>query len=69
MVELDRFELDLAAALRAYLEEAPTEAFPTRIAAPATETAPSFCSTRPPLTGGRLWKLTSGRAGRSARRP
>jgi len=32
MAERDRFELDLAAALRAYLEEAPTEVRPTELA-------------------------------------
>jgi len=32
MAERDRFELDLAAALRAYLEDAPTEVRPTEIA-------------------------------------
>ena len=32
MADRDRFELDLAAALRTYLEEAPTEVRPTDLA-------------------------------------
>ena len=32
MADRDRFELDLAAALRTYLEEAPTEVRPTELA-------------------------------------
>jgi hypothetical protein len=40
MAERDRFELDLAAALHAYLEDAPTEVRPTEIARTSPRTTP-----------------------------
>ena len=40
MAERDRFELDLAAALRAYLEDAPTQVRPTELARHLATTYP-----------------------------
>ena len=53
MADRDRFELDLAAALRTYLEEAPTEVRPT-------ELARQFATDYPPgRTSISLWRFAA----------